>query len=302
MSDDSFFREVNEDLRSERMRSFWSRFGWMIIAAVIGVVLATAGWRGYEYWQARQASASGDAFLEALTLARDGDAEEALAALDALGADGFGSYPVLASMRAATLRAEAGDHEAAIAGFRAIGDDRSVPVSIREAARLRAAYLLVDHGSYDDVQSVVSDMTADEHPMRHSARETLGLAAWKAGEIDTARDWFQRILADEQGAFGPTERAEIMLDLITAAGPEGELPPVSEDAPAPETGAETAPVPDAPISLEGIAPELAPGTMDAAPEADGDADVDGATTAPALPEIVPLETLDDDGEDEQEPS
>lgn len=294
MSDESFFREVNEDLRSERLKNFWSRYGLMIVTAVIVIVLAAAAWRGYEYWQSQRASVAGDAFLEALTLARDGRTEEALAALDVLSEDSFGAYPVLASMRAATLRAEAGDHEAAISAFRAIGENGSVPVGVREAARLRAAYLLVDHGSYEDVQSVITDMTADEHPMRHSARETLGLSAWRTGDLDTARDWFQRITADEAGAFGPTERAEIMLDLIAAAGPDGEQPPVVE-TPAIEPTSET------PFLLEDFAPGLAPGLSG---EADDATEGDGV----AEPDIIPLELLDDAAPqddaagEEQEPS
>jgi hypothetical protein len=37
---------------------------------------------------------------------------------------------------------------AAISAFSAIGKDVSQPVAIRDAARMRAAYLLIDHGSY----------------------------------------------------------------------------------------------------------------------------------------------------------
>jgi hypothetical protein len=48
MSDDSFIREVEEELRSDRLKGFWDRFGPILIGAAILVVVATAGWRGYE--------------------------------------------------------------------------------------------------------------------------------------------------------------------------------------------------------------------------------------------------------------
>ena len=62
---DSFIREVNEELRSEQFRHVWRRFGKIIIATAVIIVLGTAGYRGYEYWLETQASASGDRFLAA---------------------------------------------------------------------------------------------------------------------------------------------------------------------------------------------------------------------------------------------
>src|SRR6185437_9518423 len=103
MSDDSFIREVNEQMRQDRARALWQRFGPVLIVAAILVVLGTAAFVVYEYWTERQASRSGDEFLQALTLANSGQNDEALAALKAMEADSYGAYPVLAHMRAATV-------------------------------------------------------------------------------------------------------------------------------------------------------------------------------------------------------
>ena len=42
MSDDGFFREVDEELRNDRVRSFWNRFGRYIIAAAVALVLVVS--------------------------------------------------------------------------------------------------------------------------------------------------------------------------------------------------------------------------------------------------------------------
>src|SRR5690554_4621751 len=115
MSDDSFIREVEEELRSDRLKGFWDRFGTIIIGIAVLIVVATAGYRGYEYYSQTQASASGDRFLAALNLANEGKPDEALSVLQALEADGYGAYPVLARMRAATVLQEKGDTEGAVA-------------------------------------------------------------------------------------------------------------------------------------------------------------------------------------------
>ncbi|MEM9105941.1 MAG: tetratricopeptide repeat protein [Pseudomonadota bacterium] len=218
MSDDSFIREVDQELRSERMKSIWERFGKYIIGVAVLIVLVTAAVRGYEYWTNQRANNSGDAFLAALNLAREGRQDEALAALRELESSGTGSYPALARMRAATVLADSGDIDAAISDFSVIGNDNSIPAAVRDIARVRAAYLLVDNGSYDDVSAQVEGLSGADNPMRHSAREALGLAAWKSGELTQARDWFDQIVGDTGVPPGIAQRAQMMLDIIAASG------------------------------------------------------------------------------------
>ena len=218
MSDDSFIREVDEELRSDRMKTIWKRFGKYIIAVAVLVVAGTTADRGYDYWRSSQASKSGDAFLAALNLARDGEQDQALNALRALEKDGYGSYPVLARMRAATVLADKGDYQEAISAFSTIGNDGGVPTAIRDAALIRAGYLLVDHGSYEDVAGQVEQLSGPDNPMRYSAREALGMAAWKIGDAAKAREWFDQIAGDTGVPSGIFQRTEIMLDLIAATG------------------------------------------------------------------------------------
>ncbi len=218
MSDDSFIREVDEELRSDRMKSIWKQYGKYIIGLAVLIVIGTGAVRGYEYWTKQQANSSGDAFLAALNLAREGRQDEALAALRDLESSGSGSYPALARMRAATVLADSGDVGAAISDFSVIGNDSSVPAAVRDIARIRAGYLLVDNGSYDDVAAQVEGLSGPDNPMRHSAREALGLAAWKAGELTQAREWFAQITGDTGVPAGISQRAQMMLDIIAASG------------------------------------------------------------------------------------
>lgn len=218
MSDDSFFREVDQELRQDQAKALWDRFGPLAIGAAVAVVLATAVWVAWDYWTQTQANQSGDAYLQALTLAREGRTEEAKAALAALEADGYGAYPVLARMRGATLLAEAGDHAGAVAAFDSVSADGSVPVSIRDMARLRAGLLLVDHGSYADVSARVEALTVETSALRHTAREVLALAAWKEGRLADASTLFAQIGDDEGAPLNLRRRAELMSELIRGSG------------------------------------------------------------------------------------
>ncbi len=216
--DESFIREVNEELRSDQMKAIWRQYGKLLIAAAVLIVVGTAGYRTYEWWANKEASASGDRFLEAMKLASDNKQNEAEAVLEGLQKDGFGSYPVLARMREATLVAEKGDKQAAADAFAAIAGDSSVPDAIRNAARLRAAWLLIDEAPYEKVSAQVEELATPQNPMRHSAREALGLSAYKNGDYARAKEWFETIASDSQTPGNVANRAQIMLDLITSSG------------------------------------------------------------------------------------
>jgi hypothetical protein len=218
MSDDSFFREVNEEIRKDRAKAIWDRFGPLAIALAVLIVIATAAFVAYEYWVESRANRSGDAFSQALTLANSGKSDEALAALKELESEGYGAYPLLARMRAATVLAEKQDFAGAIKEFDQVAADNSIPAALRDIARLRAALLLVDHGSYADVSARVEALTSDTNTLRHAAREALGLSAWKEGRAADALKLFEQISSDEGAPQNARERATLMSELIRGSG------------------------------------------------------------------------------------
>ena len=78
MSD--IFREVDEDVRRERLQQLWERHSNLIIALALLVVLGVGGWRGYEYWESQKAAEAGTAFEAAVALSEADKHAEAQAA------------------------------------------------------------------------------------------------------------------------------------------------------------------------------------------------------------------------------
>lgn len=229
MSD--IFREVDEDLRHEQYRKLWDRFGPYILAVAVLIVVGVAGYKLYEYWQKREAQATGDRFVAALRLAAQDKPEEALAALAEIAKDGSGGYPLLASFRAASEKAVAGDAAGAVAEYDTISKSGGTPRLIAELARLRAALLLVDTASLADLEGRVGEFAATGNPWRSSAREILGLAAFRTNDLTAARKYFTDITADDEAPQNVRSRAQFMLGLITAR--QGEPAKPAEPAAAP---------------------------------------------------------------------
>lgn len=218
MSDESFIREVNEEIRQEKAKALWGRYGPYLILAAVLLVLATGVYQIYNHWQASKAGRIGDTFLVSLDLANEHNFDEALKKLDDVEKSGFGDYSFLAELRQASIFMEQGDATKAVAEFDKIADNKEAPEILKKIAKIRAAYILVDTGSFEDVEKRVKDQANDVDPTRIMAREALGLSAYKAGKMDDARYYFQKILDERLDGIKATERSRLMLELMQGAG------------------------------------------------------------------------------------
>jgi hypothetical protein len=264
MTNDNIIREIDEELRSDRMRNIWQRFGGWLIAAGVLVVLAVAVNEGWNWWQNSNAAASSDQFYAALELADGTDIAAAQEALNGVVAANHGGYPALARFRSAALLAKDGKAAEAIAAYDAIATGETNKY-LRELALALAGTLLVDAGDVAQVEQRVAGLATGDSPMRNMAREAIGLAKYKAGDLVAARESFEQVLADPLASSEARSRLQIYLTQLIA---EGVAPPVEAAAEAEaraeaEVPAETS-VGDAPA-------------MDTTPPADAPA----AETAPA---------------------
>jgi len=143
MSD--IFREVDEDVRRDKAAEFWSQYQTYVYVAAAVIVLATAGYRFYDYRRTAAAEAAGAAFQQALKLDAEGKSADAKTSFTQLQNDAPAGYRVLARFAAAADVVKA-DPKAGAEAYDALANDSAVDPLFREAARLRAALARLDSG------------------------------------------------------------------------------------------------------------------------------------------------------------
>jgi len=218
MSDtDTAFREVDEELRTERMNKLWRQFGPYVIGLALVIVLIVAGNEAWRWWQTSTANQGAEQFTAAIDSVEGGDISGGQVALQEVIKSGSGQYPVLAQFRSAALLAEEGKTEEAIAAYDALMSTSS-DTRLRELAAVFAAYLLVDGGDPLAVSQRVGDMQVANHPMRNAAREAIGLAHYKANNLVDARVLFDAIAADPLTPQDLGLRVSLYLGQLTAQG------------------------------------------------------------------------------------
>ena len=215
MSD--IFREVDEEVRREQLKKLWDRYGNYLVALMVLIVLGIGSWRAYDWWQTRKAAEAGAAFEAAIALSEQGKHAEAEAALAQIVADGTSGYRALARLREAADIASR-DPQAGIKAYDALAADSSIGSVLQELAAVRAGMLLVDTGNYAEVQRRLEPLAAPDKPFRHSAREILTLAAWRANDKAAAQRWYQMMITDPATPLSARGRAEMLMALMNADG------------------------------------------------------------------------------------
>jgi hypothetical protein len=194
----AFFREVDEELRRERIGGFWRRYGRFL---ALGLVLALAALGGFLWWQAEQAKkagADGEALTQALAdLGQDKD-KVAVPKLDALAVSDREGYRAAARLSKAALALQKGDEKGAVVQYKLVAEDPGLAEPFRNLALVRQTAAEFDRLPPDQVVARLKPLAVAGNPWFGSAGEMVAVAYLKLNKPELAGPLFAAIAKDEQ--------------------------------------------------------------------------------------------------------
>jgi hypothetical protein len=229
VDNESFYREVDDELRRDQMKTYWERFGKLVIA---GVVLLLAAIGGFIWWQNQKEVKAGEQ-SEALVGAFDdvaaGRKSAALPKLDELSKSGSDGHRAAALLTKADLAIEGKDLRGAVAIFRQIADDGGLAQPYRDLALVRMTAVELDTLAPQAVIDRLKGLAVAGNPWFGSAGEMTALSYLKQGKPQQAAGVFAAMAKDKKLPDTVRSRASQM------AGSLG-VDAVQEAADAPQEG------------------------------------------------------------------
>lgn len=216
-NEDTLIREVEEELRRERMEQLWKQYGSYFVVMALAIIIGVGGFKFYQTRQLAAANTAGAAYEAAANLIQDGKQDDARKALDELIKTGPSGYAALARLKLAGLELGAGEKAKALAQYEALAGAAGADGLLRSFARLQAAALKIGDADFTEVENRLNDLVGESSPWRANARELIALAALKAGKNDTARKALENVMADRTAPADVRERAQIMMSEIVAS-------------------------------------------------------------------------------------
>jgi hypothetical protein len=212
------FDEVEEDLRAERAEKLLKKYAWLLIVAAVAIVGAAAGWQLWSRHQNQQDAAAAARYVaiqDALdqpaanqpAAARPGQ----IATLEQLAATAPEGYRTLARLRAAGLKADAGDQPGAVALWNTVAADSNADPLLRDLASLLASGRELDHGDPAQLEARLKPLAEPGNPWSALAQEQLAMLDLRQGRVDDARKKLQVLSFGLDAPSGLRARASALL-------------------------------------------------------------------------------------------
>jgi hypothetical protein len=242
------FREVEEDVRRERLEKFWKRYSKLVIAAVVLLLAAVGGWQYWRHQQAQEKVRNADAFAAAQRIS---DPANAAKAFGEIATSAKGGYALLAKMAQAASFYASGQLKSAVDLYKEIGS--SDKGDIGNAARLRAAWIIAATAPRSELDELLAPLNTADNAWQPMAREILAFSDYRAAKIRQSADGYRALSEDAKAPQALRERARAMVAFLDngAGGDVGTVPAAPPPAPtAALPGAPALPVTPAPAAAQ----------------------------------------------------
>jgi len=243
--------EIETDLRSDELKKIWSRYGTVLVAFVVLLVIGVTGFQLYRQQEAQQLETAARRYEIALQTHADGKVEEAMAELDLLSKEGVEAYSVLARLSLAALQVQRNDVDAALVNYKALAADERADPIFRDLAVLLQVLHTLDREDPKALEAQLTPLTSPDNAFNMSALELSALLAAKQGDTPRAVKTLEQITGDAAAPPSMRERAQDLISLYNS----GVIPP--PPSPASVTPAAAAPSP-APSAAPAPAPAAKP--------------------------------------------
>lgn len=211
MSD--LFAEVEEQLRSDRYRTFARKVLPWLVGALVVALVAGLGWWGWTHLRGQAINKASTQYAAGLEAAEQGRADQAVKIFTEVSQSGAKGYKTLALLQLGGLRLEQKDVAGAVKLFDEAAAAAPGPV-LADAARLKSAFALLDTAPAKDVEARLTPLLEDGRPYRVQAREALAFTKLNAGDLAGARGDFVVISGMLDAPEGARARAKAAIGLI----------------------------------------------------------------------------------------
>lgn len=202
------FDEIDEELKQDRAKQVWARYGKYVIAAAAAVVLGVGASQGYTAWQQSQAETAANIYSSALA------ADDAVTALEADLGQLTDGYALLGRFRIAAGKADAGDAAGAESVYLEIAGDAGVDPLYRDAATLLSVMNAPDGGDAGALQGRLAPLADGTGPWRALALELSAALDLKAGDRAAASAKLQEIIELDETPPELRQRAAQLAEVL----------------------------------------------------------------------------------------
>lgn len=206
MAQDDFLDEVKKDVRREQLMQIWQSYGNIIIGCGLALIIAIAGYIGFEKYQYHQLNKQSRQFEQLLLNPSDAKLREEVAR------SGTPGFKILTVLREALSQA---DNELLPSEIvKKIIQDKSLEAYYRDYAAFISIASKFNATSAQVLISELNEIILSKSTFSGMAKELLAFAFLKGGAKNEARNLFLELYSDASAPRGVRQRAQAMISYL----------------------------------------------------------------------------------------
>jgi hypothetical protein len=194
---DMLLREVDDAVRQDRTAQFAQRYGVLVVAGLIVVLVAFGAWLWWDSRQEGQLETGSEELVTALDQLEAGNRDTADEELAAIAEDGAPAAAAGAAMLRAGILIEQGENAEAAEMLFAVADNGDAPEAYRNLAAIRGVAATFDSMEPQQIVDRLKPLATPGAPWFGSAGELVAMAYLKQGNNELAGPLFASIAKDE---------------------------------------------------------------------------------------------------------
>jgi hypothetical protein len=224
---ETFVKEVDENLRRDRINDFFKENGSWLIAGLILFLAACGGLIWYQQYRENRTEAQVEQLAQIYKAIAVGNTSKVPQQLDELSTSGSKAVRASALFTRAAFAVQENDNKLAIATYKKVRDDSSLPDAYRNAALVRETALEFDQLDPQQVIAQLAPIAKPGNPWFGSAGEMTALALIKAGKTKQAGELFATLAKDKSVPESIRNRSiqisgSLGADASSAIGPQAQ--------------------------------------------------------------------------------
>lgn len=210
---DDIFKEVDEELREERLTKIWKRIGPYVIGILSGAIIITSAVIGYREYDETQRQNWGVQFAEAMNLSEEGNWQESIDLFETLTEKTNLGYKTLSLFQAASLYAKNGNKEKALEIYQSL-ENKALDENFQDLATLMLIYLQFDNADPEILEKRIEKLASKGNPWYYNAVELKGFLFAKQKNKEKQIEIFNILSKDNKAPEGVRTRANDMLAIL----------------------------------------------------------------------------------------
>lgn len=216
-ADDILFQEINEELKQEKMRNFWKKYGILATVVVIAALTFAVSFESIKAWQNKKAQTWSDAYAYAYNLQIQGKYDESIAVFKDIEQQNGGIYRDIAQMQIANILLEQAKNDEALTVLTALVNNPDANASVQNMAVFKLASYKLDNAPREEVEALLNRLIIDNGSWVNVAKEMKAMLEIREGNLSQALEIYNDILNNNELSDTLKSRVQDMISVLTEA-------------------------------------------------------------------------------------